>query len=131
MTAFVDASVFVAIIGVEADERAQAERIRDATDLITSPMAIWEAITALVRRYRHTPETARNEVMASIEAAMIRIVSIGATEGDLALDAYARFGKGRHRAGLNMGDCFAYACARANSAGLLYKGDDFTHTDLA
>jgi len=50
---------------------------------------------------------------------------------ELALDAYARYGKGRHRAALNMGDCFAYACAKANRAKLLYKGDDFVHTDLA
>ncbi len=48
-----------------------------------------------------------------------------------AVDAYADFGKGRHLAALNMGDCFAYACAKANGAKLLYKGNDFTHTDLA
>jgi ribonuclease VapC len=42
-----------------------------------------------------------------------------------------RYGKGRHPARLNMGDCFAYACAKTNDARLLYKGDDFSHTDLA
>jgi ribonuclease VapC len=45
--------------------------------------------------------------------------------------AYAKFGKGRHAAALNMGDCFAYACAKANRARLLFKGDDFAKTDIA
>ena len=49
----------------------------------------------------------------------------------LAADAYARYGKGRHVAALNMGDCFAYACAKAHGARLLYKGDDAARTDLA
>ena len=59
-----------------------------------------------------------------------QLVAIGDTEHTLALDAYARFGKGRHPAKLNMGDCFAYACARANHASLLFAGDDFSHTDI-
>ena len=49
----------------------------------------------------------------------------------MALDAFQRFGKGHHPASLNMGDCFAYACAKTNSARLLYKGNDFANTDLA
>ena len=48
-----------------------------------------------------------------------------------AVSAHARYGKGHHDARLNMGDCFAYACARTNNARLLYKGDDFSRTDLA
>ena len=46
-------------------------------------------------------------------------------------DAYAQFGRGRHPAALNMGDCFAYACAKSNQARLLYTGEDFAKTDLA
>ena len=48
----------------------------------------------------------------------------------VAADAYAHFGKGRHPAALNMGDCFAYACAKANKAKLLFKGNDFSKTDI-
>ena len=44
--------------------------------------------------------------------------------------AYAQFGKGKHPAALNMGDCFAYACARANNARLLFKGADFSRSDI-
>ena len=47
-----------------------------------------------------------------------------------AMQAHARFGKGRHKASLNMGDCFAYACAKVHRVPLLCKGDDFTHTDI-
>ena len=62
----------------------------------------------------------------------LNLVSIGQVESDLALDAFARFGKGSgHPAQLNMGDCCAYGCAKANGADLLYKGNDFAHTDLA
>ena len=48
----------------------------------------------------------------------------------LALEAFERFGKGRHPAALNFGDCFAYARARSARAPLLYKGDDFAQTDI-
>jgi len=49
-----------------------------------------------------------------------------------ALEAFARFGKGQgHRAGLNMGDCFSYACAKMRNVPLLCKGNDFIHTDLS
>lgn len=53
-----------------------------------------------------------------------------ATESEMAVDAYAQFGKGRHSAKLNMGDCYSYACAKVNKAKLLFKGDDFTKTDI-
>ena len=60
-----------------------------------------------------------------------RLVSIGAIECTIALKAYATYGRGRHPAALNIGDCFAYACAEAAGAKLLYKGGDFALTDLA
>ena len=58
-------------------------------------------------------------------------VEIDRAVGDLALEAHARFGKGRHKAALNMGDFFSYACARSRGVALLCKGDDFRHTDIA
>ena len=58
------------------------------------------------------------------------VVPIDRAVGDAALDAFVLFGKGRHRASLNMGDCFAYACAKMNRLSLLCKGDDFVHTDI-
>ena len=66
-----------------------------------------------------------------LEDFRFRVVGIGARESEIATDAYARYGRGRHPAALNMGDCFAYACAKSNGAMLLYIGEDFALTDLA
>lgn len=74
--------------------------------------------------------SARTEVQSFIRLNDLKFVSIGERELELAAQAYAEFGKGRHSAALNMGDCFAYACAKANRAKLLFKGDDFTKTDI-
>jgi uncharacterized protein with PIN domain len=67
--------------------------------------------------------------MTFFEALDFRLAPIGERELALAMDAYARFGKGRHPAKLNMGDRCPYACAQANDALLLFKGSDFTKTD--
>jgi len=64
------------------------------------------------------------------EEAELRLAAIGEREFDLALQAFSRFGKGRHPARLNMGDCFAYACAKFHGVPLLFKGDDFALTDI-
>ena len=60
----------------------------------------------------------------------IAVVDMPAATADLAIDAYARYGKGRHPAALNFGDCFAYACAKHFDVPLLYKGNDFAQTDI-
>ena len=60
----------------------------------------------------------------------IEIVPFDAEQAWLAREAFLRFGKGRHKASLNLGDCVSYAAAKAKAAPLLYKGEDFRHTDL-
>lgn len=60
----------------------------------------------------------------------IEIVPLTLELAEVARDAYRRFGRGRHPAGLNCGDCFAYALAKATGEPLLFKGDDFARTDL-
>ena len=75
-------------------------------------------------------ESARARFQLFREALNLQFVTIGEREFELAAQAYAEFGKGRHPAALNMGDCFAYACAKANRAALLFKGDDFEKTDI-
>ena len=59
------------------------------------------------------------------------IVGVTAQQADIAIGAFRRFGKGRHPAGLNIGDCFAYALAKATGHPLLFKGEDFGRTDVA
>jgi len=66
-----------------------------------------------------------------VNEAGIEIVDVDRAQVDLALDAWTRFGKGRHRAGLNYGDCFSYALAASRSAPLLFVGNDFAETDIA
>lgn len=130
MTLFVDASALVAMISGEPDSEALMSRLMDDPDPLWSAMTEWETVLALCRSHRYPIERARREVHDTAAAAALRRVEIGTDESRVALDAYARYGKGRHDAKLNMGDCFAYACARTNNATLLYKGDDFARTDL-
>lgn len=65
-----------------------------------------------------------------ISRAGIELIPVDPEQGQLARLAFSRFGKGRHRAGLNYGDCFAYAAAISLGQPLLSKGDDFIHTDV-
>ncbi|KZE16293.1 MULTISPECIES: type II toxin-antitoxin system VapC family toxin [Sphingomonas] len=130
MTLFVDASALVAMIAGEPEGGSMMDRVMHDADPIWSAMTEWETVLALCRSYRYPIERARQEVRDTAAAAALRRVDIGTEESKAALDAYDRYGKGRHEAKLNMGDCFAYACARTNNAELLYKGDDFARTDL-
>ncbi len=130
MTMFVDASALVAMIAGEADGEQLMERLMGEADPIWSAMTEWETVVALCRSHHYPIERARREVQDVAHAAAFRRVEIGSDESRIALEAYHRYGKGRHEAKLNMGDCFAYACARTNNAALLYKGDDFARTDL-
>lgn len=71
-----------------------------------------------------------DEVYLLMESLRIEVATIGLAETKLAVEAWSRYGKGRHPAGLNFGDCFAYALAKSRGAALLYKGDDFSKTDV-
>jgi ribonuclease VapC len=127
---FVDASTLCAALLGEPEAASIAVKITSAEDPITSPIAVWETVVALVKRKGVTVEQAQRDVASYLSAGGVVTVDIGMPERDEALRAFDRFGKGRHPAALNLGDCFAYACARTNRAALLYKGDDFTRTDI-
>lgn len=132
MSIFVDASVLIAMIAGEAEQDRFATILRDEPDLYWSAMVCWEAIAGLRSSYRWPVAAARSQVEEVTARLPLRLMPIGEAERAVALDAYERYGKGSgHRAKLNMGDCFAYACAKTHGAQLLYKGDDFTHTDMA
>ncbi|MHA6721842.1 type II toxin-antitoxin system VapC family toxin [Sphingomonas sp. RS2018] len=131
MTAFVDASVIVAILNGEDDALDQVSRLGAADAPLTSPIAVWEATVAVATRRREPPAAASTRVRELLTAINAKLVPIEEAEMQQAIEAYGRYGKGHHPARLNMGDCFAYACAKTNGAKLLYKGDDFSHTDLA
>jgi ribonuclease VapC len=128
---FVDASAMVSILAGEADSDTIADRMERTSNRLCSAISIWEAMAAMSHRFGFGPVAARRDVEMFRQEAGLRLVVIGETEAELAAIAYAKFGKGRHPAALNMGDCFAYACAKSNNAKLLFKGDDFSKTDIA
>jgi ribonuclease VapC len=126
----VDASALVAILIRETDADALAGKIAGAAQCLTTPIALYEATLAVMRTKKLPRQAAQSAVLGFVSLNLLRIVPIDAAIGDVALDAFERFGKGRHRAALNMGDCFAYGCARVHGVPLLCKGDDFVHTDI-
>jgi ribonuclease VapC len=130
MTIFVDASAMIAMMTGEGDADALADRLEGEGLRLCSAISVWETVAGLCRTYMFSVPAARSAVQNFVELQDLRLVSVGEREFDLATQAYADFGKGRHSAALNMGDCFAYACAKANRAKLLFKGDDFTKTDI-
>lgn len=131
MSAFVDASVLVSLLAREDDWAEWSLRVDAEPDVLTSPLAMWEAIRA-VQRITQTPfAEVERQLRDTLEAFRVRILPISDDQGRAAIGAHEHFGKGRHPAKLNFGDCFAYACAKTNNAKLLYKGNDFSKTDLA
>ena len=131
MTIFVDASALIAMMAGEADADDLADRLGTEQPRLCSAVSVWETIAGLCRAYMFSVPSARTAVQSFMELNDMKFVTIGERELELATQAYAEFGKGRHPAALNMGDCFAYACAKANRASLLFKGKDFARTDIA
>jgi ribonuclease VapC len=127
---FVDASAWTAIALNEPERERLRTVLAEAEIVLTSPVANWEAVRAIVRETRDTVKDASARLAALQAGFGVRIVEIGSVEGEVALEAHARFGRGRHPAKLNMGDCFAYACARTHGVPLLFKGGDFPLTDI-
>lgn len=132
MTIFVDASAAVAMLALEEDADDLFDRLDEHDLRLWSGIARWETAVAFARIRRTTATAIARDVDDLAGRLDFRMAGIAAAEAEIAVEAFARFGKtSGHPARLNMGDCFAYACARTNHAALLYKGDDFALTDLA
>jgi len=127
---FLDASAMIAIIARETDAPALAGRLRQANEVHTSPIAIYETVLGLARVGDTSIQDAQIVLNRFLEEVRAEIISITAEIGRGALTAFERFGRGRHPAALNMVDCFAYACASVLDMPLLFKGDDFPLTDI-
>lgn len=127
---FVDASAWTAVSLNEPERDRLVAALVAADTILTSSIANWETVRALVRETEDGVSEASARLFSFQASLNVRIVEIGAAEGALALEAHARFGKGVHPAKLNMGDCFAYACAKVHGVPLLYKGGDFSLTDI-
>jgi ribonuclease VapC len=130
VTIFVDASALIAIIAGEPEADKLADLMEADHNRLCSALSVWETVAGLCRSYTFSVPAARTHVGRFLSLAQIQFASIDEQEFECATDAYAQYGKGRHKAALNMGDCYAYACAKTNQAKLLFKGVDFTMTDI-
>jgi ribonuclease VapC len=120
----VDASAIVAIALREAEREAFLERLGQAELIFMTPVNIIEAGLAIVLRQNLLGLDEYAEWLSEL-----RITEVSVLGGE-ALRVYMTYGRGVHRAGLNLGDCFAYALAKQLEAPLLYKGNDFAVTDI-
>lgn len=127
---FVDASAIIAIIAKESGWEPLFSRMASANTIYVSTISIWEAVRGLHRKADIPLENAEEMVRHLLTRFRLETVSIDDVIGMEALRASRLFGKGYHAAALNIGDCFAYACARTLNAPLLCKGDDFPQTDI-
>src|SRR6516165_6258909 len=123
----VDTSALVAILLGESDAEHFARAVGDAPIRLISAVNRVELSCVVEGR---KGETGRADVEVLLRDGGFDIVSVTPQQAGIAVDAFRRFGRGRHRARLNIGDCFAYALATATGHTLLFKGDDFIHTDI-
>jgi ribonuclease VapC len=130
VTIFIDASALIAVIAGEPGYVALEKCIEADAARLCSAVSVWETVAGLCRSHSTSVDIARGWMRVFGTEMRLRFVPIGEAEYEIAADAYARYGKGRHPAALNMGDCLAYACAKAANAKLLFKGTDFTRADI-
>jgi ribonuclease VapC len=123
----VDASAIIAILRGESDGPTLARTLEQAPVRRISAATYVEA--AVVTDSNRDPVLSRR-FDDLLRESQIVIEDVTAEQARIAREAYRDFGKGRHRAGLNFGDCFAYALAKVTGERLLFKGDDFRHTDV-
>lgn len=123
----IDTSALLAILQDEPERRAFNETIERAASRLFSVASFVEV--SMVIESRHGAEGLR-DLDLFLERAGVRLVAVDVEQGKVARRAFSRFGKGRHPAGLNYGDCFAYALASVRGERLLFKGEDFSLTDV-
>jgi ribonuclease VapC len=121
----VDSSALIAVVLDETLAEACYARMAGQSGLLMSAGTLAEALIVAGRR------GARAVVEGLVADLGIEIVPVTAAEAKQVADAYDRWGRGVHPAGLNYGDCFAYALAKGRNLPLLYVGDDFARTDVA
>ena len=122
----VDSSALLALILDEEDADRFADALVGSAEAVMSVANLVEASIVLARRGEHA-DSLLDETLHQLG---IRPVDITVEQGQLAREAHRHFGRGRHPARLNFGDCFAYALAKSLDAPLLFKGGDFAQTDV-
>ena len=122
-----DTSAIIAVLQAEPEAECLVAALEAAVLRRISAATLVETGIVMQARYG---DAGAYEVDIFTDKLGVDILAVTADHAALARDAYRRFGKGRHRAALNYGDCFAYALAMALQEPLLFVGDDFSHTDV-
>jgi len=122
-----DTSALLAILQDEPERRSFNEAIEAAAGRVMSAATFVELSIVIESRYG---AEGLHDLDLFLARAGIELVAVDLDQAREARLAFSRYGKGRHPAGLNFGDCFAYALARQLGEPLLYKGDDFSRTDV-
>jgi ribonuclease VapC len=122
-----DSSALVAILFGESGHLDLVDRILEADDVRISAPTLVEASLVFAGRRKSPPA---GEVEALVKELGVTVVPFGERESHAAVAAFLRYGRGRHRAALNFGDCLAYAAASVAGDSLLFVGDDFRKTDI-
>ena len=124
----VDSSALLAILFNESDAETYARAITQADACRISAATFVEVAIVIEAQ---TKASGSRQFDAFFRRAGIVIEPVTEEQAHIARQAYTDFGKGRHRAGLNFGDCFAYALAKTAGETLLFKGEDFRKTDIS
>lgn len=128
MNLVVDTSAAVAIMTGERDGGRMIEQLDSASNRRMSSASYVELAIVLEAKFGPIGVTLADRF---VRDAGVEVVSVDREQGERAAVAWRRFGKGRHPAGLNFGDCFVYGLAETTGATILCVGDDFVHTDIA
>lgn len=123
----IDSSAILAILQREPEAAVMAQAIRETAERCMSAISVLEIGTVIVNR---RGEGGTSDLDSFIACTGIRIMPFDAEQAALACQAFERYGKGRHPARLNLGDCATYALASSRAEPLLFKGSDFSLTDI-
>jgi ribonuclease VapC len=123
----IDTSALVAILQAEPVAERLILALYDAPARRMSTATLVEAGIVMQRRFGDAGESKVDALIAELQ---LEVLPLTADHSQIARDAFRRFGKGRHQAGLNFGDCFSYALARSLGEPLLFVGEDFGFTDV-
>ncbi|MGA7710774.1 MAG: type II toxin-antitoxin system VapC family toxin [Rhizomicrobium sp.] len=122
----IDTSAAVALTTGEPECTVLAKKLAVHPDRSMSPVSYTELVMVLSRSYSQ-PKAAADKFIADMR---IIVLSVDQDQSQQAVYAFLTYGKGRHPAKLNLGDCFSYAAAKVLNAPLLYVGGDFAKTDI-
>ncbi len=124
----VDSSALIAVLLGEPEAALFIQALARPERKLISAFSLLE--TALVIESRKGPPGAK-ALAELVAAAALDPIAFDNSQAEVAIDTWRRYGKGRHPAGLNIGDCVSYALARVSNQALLFKGQDFSQTDIA